>query len=432
MNPHIRRFTREVKIGSIGIGGTNPIRIQSMTTTVTRDVKATVSQAIRLAEAGCEIIRITAPNKEAARALQDIHSQFRKAGFTQPLVADIHFLPAAAMEAIEHVEKVRINPGNFGQRKQQPWEDAFGKLVQRAQVLGKALRIGVNHGSLSEEILHTYGNTPLGMVESALTFIRVAESYEFHDLCLSMKSSNPKIMIAAYRLAVERMEKEEMHYPLHLGLTEAGAGEDGRIKSAIGIGTLLYEGLGDTIRVSLTEDPVHEIIVCQKLIQQAEKRWNSPLPTTKPLPAINLQEKPLVILPASLSLSEYSTIIECVLTAHAHLGRRKIEGLLLSIEKKEDLTFLATLQKALSNEIRFFVLEISSEIDPESFLAYGKHFSTAGHILCRKFKPNEGSIFEAWARFCTANNLSLAVDAPSSTLPFLPLQNAKMDLSSLR
>ncbi|HAT60190.1 MAG TPA: 1-hydroxy-2-methyl-2-(E)-butenyl 4-diphosphate synthase, partial [Opitutae bacterium] len=214
----IRRPSREVSVGEIGVGGSNPVRVQSMTTTNTQDVEATVKQAIDLAEAGCEIIRITAPNKSAARALKDIHTQFRAAGFSNPLVADIHFLPSAAMEAVEHVEKVRVNPGNYADNKRfaiREYSDSqyneeldrlherFSPLVLRAKQLGRSLRIGTNHGSLSDRIMNRYGDTPLGMVESALEFIQIGETHGFYNMILSMKSSNPKVMIEAYRLLVD-------------------------------------------------------------------------------------------------------------------------------------------------------------------------------------------------------------------------------------
>ncbi|HVT72158.1 MAG TPA: (E)-4-hydroxy-3-methylbut-2-enyl-diphosphate synthase [Lacunisphaera sp.] len=285
----VRRRTVEVKVGGVGVGGTNPIRVQSMTTSDTQDVAATVRQSIALAEVGCEIIRITAPNVAAAKCLKDIRAQFTAAGFGHvPLVADIHFLPSAAMEAVEHVEKVRVNPGNYADKKKfavkeysdadydrelQRLHDAFSPLVKRAKELGRAMRIGTNHGSLSDRIMNRYGDTPLGMVESALEFLRIARSHDYHAIILSMKASNPKVMIQAYRLLVERMAREDMHYPLHLGVTEAGDGEDGRIKGAIGIGSLLLDGLGDTIRVSLTEDSVYEIPVAQAIAAKAMSLW---------------------------------------------------------------------------------------------------------------------------------------------------------------
>jgi (E)-4-hydroxy-3-methylbut-2-enyl-diphosphate synthase len=285
----LRRRTVEVMVGSVGVGGTNPVRIQSMTTSDTQDIAATVKQSIALAEVGCEIVRITAPNVSAAKCLKDIRAKFAAAGFGHvPLVADIHFLPSAAMEAVEHVEKIRVNPGNYADKKKfavkeytdadyeeelQRIHDSFSPLVKRCKELGRAMRIGTNHGSLSDRIMNRYGDTPLGMVESALEFLRIARSHDYHAIILSMKSSNPKVMIQAYRLLVERMAREDMHYPLHLGVTEAGDGEDGRIKSAIGIGSLLLDGLGDTIRVSLTEDSVYEIPVAQAIAAKAMSLW---------------------------------------------------------------------------------------------------------------------------------------------------------------
>jgi (E)-4-hydroxy-3-methylbut-2-enyl-diphosphate synthase len=285
----VRRRTLEVMVGRVGVGGDNPIRLQSMTTSDTQDVAATVRQSIALAEVGCEIVRITAPNVAAAKCLQDIRTQFTAAGFGHvPLVADIHFLPSAAMEAVEHVEKIRVNPGNYADKKKfsvreysdadyetelQRLHDAFSPLVKRCRELGRAMRIGTNHGSLSDRIMNRYGDTPLGMVESALEFLRIAEAHSYRQIILSMKASNPKVMIQAYRLLVERMAQENMHYPLHLGVTEAGDGEDGRIKSAIGIGSLLLDGLGDTIRVSLTEDSVYEIPVARAIADKAMSLW---------------------------------------------------------------------------------------------------------------------------------------------------------------
>ena len=226
--------TREVRIGNTAVGGENPIRIQSMTTTPTQDIQATVKQSLALAEAGCEIIRITAPNKKAAQALGPIVQALKDAHFHVPLVADIHFLPSAAMEAVNHVDKVRINPGNYADNKKfavkeytdsdyaqelERLHEAFTPIVLRCKELGRAMRIGTNHGSLSDRIMNRYGDTPLGMVESALEFIRIAESHNYHDICLSLKASNPKVMIEAYRLAVSKMQAPGMNYPLHLGVT---------------------------------------------------------------------------------------------------------------------------------------------------------------------------------------------------------------------
>jgi (E)-4-hydroxy-3-methylbut-2-enyl-diphosphate synthase len=278
-----RRLTREVQIGTVAVGGTQPIRVQSMTTTRTQDVAATLAQSIRLIEAGCEIVRITAPTVADARAIGEIKRRLRARGIVVPLIADIHFSPAAALEAAEHVDKVRVNPGNFADQKHfrvREYTDAdyaaeiarieerFTPLVLKCQSRGVAMRIGSNHGSLSDRIMNRYGDTPAGMVESALEFVRIARTHAYHDIVLSMKASNPKIMIQAYRLLVARMDEEGLDpYPLHLGVTEAGLGEDGRIKSAIGIGALLDDGLGDTVRVSLTEEPEAEIPVAMRLVE---------------------------------------------------------------------------------------------------------------------------------------------------------------------
>jgi (E)-4-hydroxy-3-methylbut-2-enyl-diphosphate synthase len=297
-----RRFSRTIQIGDLKIGGSEPIAIQSMTNTPTQDVEATVRQCIELAEAGCDLVRVTAQNVSAAKALKAIRAQFSNAGFSKvPLVADIHFLPSAAMEAIEHVEKVRINPGNFADKKKfdareytdadyqieiERLYDAFSPLVLRAKSLGRALRIGTNHGSLSDRIMNRYGDSPLGMVESAMEFLRIAENHAYHDIVISMKSSNPKVAIQAYRLMVHKMGIENMHYPLHLGVTEAGDGDDARIKSAVGIGSLLLDGLGDTIRVSLTEDPVAEVPVARQIARKAWKQWTE----ANDHPAIDFQD----------------------------------------------------------------------------------------------------------------------------------------------
>lgn len=289
---YARRETREVLMGKIGIGGKNPIRVQSMITSDTRDTEASVKQVLELAEAGCEIVRITAQTKIYAANLENIAREVRTAGCDVPLVADIHFKPDAAMEAAKWVEKVRVNPGNYADKKKfevREYSDAqyeeelerireeFTPLVLLCKQLGRAMRIGTNHGSLSDRIMNRYGDTPLGMVESAFEFARLARANDYHNFVFSMKASNPKVMIEAYRLLVARLESEggDWNYPIHLGVTEAGDGEDGRIKSAIGIGSLLADGIGDTIRVSLTEDSVHEIPVAKKLaepFQQSESK----------------------------------------------------------------------------------------------------------------------------------------------------------------
>ena len=282
-----RRRTREVMVGNVGVGGQNPIRVQSMTTTDTLDVEATFRQSVKMIEAGCEIVRITAPTVADAQAIGKIKEQLVKAGFNQPIVADIHFSPNAADAAADFCEKVRINPGNFVDSKRfavkeytdeqyaseiARIEERFTPLVLKLKRLKRACRIGTNHGSLSDRIMNRYGDSALGMVESALEFARIAEKNGYHELIFSMKSSNPKVMIAAYRLLVQRLDDAGMNYPLHLGVTEAGDGEDGRIKSAIGIGSLLEDGIGDTIRVSLTEDPEREVPVCQVLAKPFQSR----------------------------------------------------------------------------------------------------------------------------------------------------------------
>ncbi len=281
-----RIHTRPVKVGNIVIGGGHPIRVQTMTTTDTMDTDATVAQIIRCIEAGAELVRVTAPSKKEAENLANIKAILHSKGYNTPLVADIHFTPNAAEIAAKIVEKVRVNPGNYVDKKkfeQIDYTDAeyveeierirekFSPLVLICKEHGTAMRIGTNHGSLSDRIMSRYGDTAIGMVESAMEFLRIARSLDYHQIILSMKSSNPQVMVQAYRLLIQQMQQEFNElYPLHLGVTEAGDGEDGRIKSAIGIGTLLEDGIGDTIRVSLTEDPELEIPVCVDLV----KRYN--------------------------------------------------------------------------------------------------------------------------------------------------------------
>lgn len=274
-------------IGAVGVGGNNPIRIQSMTTTDTMDTEATVAQCIRMIDAGCEIVRITAPSKKEAENLLHIKEALRAKGYDTPLVADIHFTPNAAEIAAKIVEKVRINPGNYADKKRfehidyndETYQEELLRIKERFLPLvalckehGTAMRIGTNHGSLSDRILSRYGDTPLGMVESALEFLRICQEEDYHQIVLSMKASNTQVMVQAYRLLLQKMKEEGMNYPLHLGVTEAGEGEDGRIKSAVGIGTLLEDGLGDTIRVSLTEEPEYEIPVAKELVARYSKR----------------------------------------------------------------------------------------------------------------------------------------------------------------
>ncbi|MBI3900810.1 MAG: (E)-4-hydroxy-3-methylbut-2-enyl-diphosphate synthase, partial [Chlamydiia bacterium] len=284
----IRRRTREVRVGNIGIGGDNPIRIQSMTTTDTRDVEATGNQILGLAEAGCEIARVTVQGKKEAENCEAIKNFLVTRGCNLPLVADIHFYPPAALMVADFVDKVRINPGNFLDRRAsfkkvayddvsyhlelERLEEGVTPLVEKCKRLKKAIRIGTNHGSLSDRIMNRFGDTPKGMVESALEFARIFRKLDFHDFLFSMKSSHPVIMIHAYRLLVAEMMQQGWNYPLHLGVTEAGFGVEGRMKSSIGIGALLLDGLGDTIRFSLTEDPVAEIEPARRLIRFFEEK----------------------------------------------------------------------------------------------------------------------------------------------------------------
>ena len=287
LTQYSRYKTREVYIGNVPLGGDNPIRIQSMTITNTMDTKATVEQSIRMVDAGCEYVRITAPSINEAKNLQNIKKELRARGYTIPLIADIHFTPNAAEIAARIVDKVRVNPGNYADKKKfeamdfsdEAYEkelerirNKFTPLVKICKEYETAMRIGTNHGSLSDRIMSRYGDTPLGMVESALEFVRICEDNDFYSIVLSMKASNPQVMVQAYRLLIQKMEEEGMNYPLHLGVTEAGGGEDGRIKSSVGIGTLLEDGLGDTVRVSLTEDPEYEAPVAISLVNRYKGR----------------------------------------------------------------------------------------------------------------------------------------------------------------
>lgn len=453
----VRRVTREVRVGNVGVGGANPIRVQSMTTSDTENVAATLAQCIQLAEAGCEIIRITAPNKAAAAALRDIHSQFRSAGFSQPLVADIHFLPVAAMEAVEHVEKVRVNPGNYADKKKfavREYTDlqyseelerlhaAFTPLVLRAKELGRVLRIGSNHGSLSDRILNRFGDTPMGMVESALEFVRIAQSHGFHDLVLSMKSSNPKVMVEAYRLAARLMTSEKMDYPLHLGVTEAGEGEDARIKSAIGIGSLLADGLGDTIRVSLTEDPWHEIPVCRQLLAAVEA-FHPAAPELLPEVStpdeavcdgidpyaylrrptepfvlgsacrVGSGEVPRVIVHSSFLLSQASAAAKEVIDAHARQREARVEGLLVKYSSIADAAGLAALRQGLESVVPAIFVEVGT-LAPSEITLRGPG---AALVVVRSHgRFSNAADLRAWAEACAAADVTLCVNTEADYL----------------
>lgn len=321
-----RRKTREVLVGHVGVGGNNPIRIQSMTTSSTRDIDATIKQIMRLSDAGCEIARVTVQGMKEAEACEGIKNGLIQRGYTIPLVADIHFFPPAAMHVIDFVDKVRINPGNYVDKRAsfkvleydtlsyakeiEKIEERFTPLVEKCKRLKKSMRIGTNHGSLSDRIMNRYGDTPQGMVESALEFARVCRRNDYHDFMFSMKSSNPKVMILAYRLLVAEMMALDWDYPLHLGVTEAGEGEDGRIKSAIGIGSLLLDGIGDTIRVSLTEDAWNEIDPCKRLVDFAKNYEGSGIePFEESHRHIEALQKRAVEFPKNVSLHRDGTVI---------------------------------------------------------------------------------------------------------------------------
>ena len=441
----VRRATHEVLVGAVGVGGANPVRLQSMTTSDTQDIAATVKQSIALAEVGCEIVRITAPNVAAAQCLRPIREQFTAAGFGHiPLVADIHFLPSAAMEAVEHVEKIRVNPGNYADKKKfavreytdgdydrelSRLHETFSPLVLRAKTLGRSLRIGTNHGSLSDRIMNRYGDTPLGMVESALEFLRIAESHSFRQIILSMKASNPKVMIQAYRLLVSRMNEENMHYPLHLGVTEAGDGEDGRIKSAIGIGTLLLDGLGDTIRVSLTEDSVYEIPVARAIADKAMSLWSSAsvTPAADAIDPYHFTRREIAPLHLGKSITADVEHPPTVITrvSLADLAQGKIdspknadtphEGLLVSILSAADLTALASLPAAPA---RFLVLDLSPAISAENLTALAAA-SVIPLVFLRPFTAADSASLSIFATLARRHAHVLAIATTATDLAAL-------------
>src|SRR5687767_3651523 len=452
----VRRPTVEVKVGAVGVGGTHPVRIQSMTTSDTQDIAATVKQSIALAEVGCEIVRITAPNVAAAKCLRDIRTQFSAAGFGHvPLVADIHFLPSAAMEAVEHVEKVRVNPGNYADKKKfavkeytdadyeselQRLYEAFTPLVKRCKELGRAVRVGTNHGSLSDRIMNRYGDTPLGMVESALEFLRIAESHSYRAIILSMKSSNPKVMIQAYRLLVDRMARENMHYPLHLGVTEAGDGEDGRIKSAIGIGSLLLDGLGDTIRVSLTEDSVYEIPVARAIADKAMSQWQSETDARihesdrlDPYHFTRRETRPMVLGPSVAVGPEQPPRVIVRVQSVAQLAQAAsqlgsplfkdtpAEGLLLPVATPGDLATLCEVATKNALPVEFLVLEVSPGLTPD-ILQPLLAMSRGRMIVLRRFAADEADALVAFVSLVRQHHQFLAADlAPSAVAALGPV-----------
>ncbi len=442
-----RRPTREVMVGGIGVGGDNPIRIQSMTTSDTKDIDATVEEATALAEAGCEIIRVTAPNVTAATCLKEISARLRARKIQAPLVADIHFLPAAAMEAVKYVEKVRVNPGNYADRKKfavREYSDSqyneeldrlyetFSPIVLRCRELGRSMRIGTNHGSLSDRIMNRYGDTPLGMVESALEFIRIAESHDFRDIILSMKASNPKVMIQAYRMLVNRMEKEDMHYPLHLGVTEAGDGEDGRIKSAIGIGSLLTDGLGDTIRVSLTEDSVYEIPVARAIATKAMTLWDAaPEPPSnrvadsldpfefkkRAVAPITLgknvqvasDQPPRVIARLPRSPESLAAFLQEIEAARDELKDTPIEGVECPELTRAALPTIGSLLEKLAGKVAAIVLPVADELTPadiEQLICP----DNLGVVLHRSFAAQDADQLGEFLRHCEHRDLLLAAE----------------------
>lgn len=396
-----RRKTREVLVGSLGIGGDNPVRIQSMTTSNTRDVEATVEQAMRLADAGCEIVRMTVQGMKEADACEAIKNGLLKKGYTIPLVADIHFFPPAALRVVDFVEKVRINPGNFVDKRASfktiEYDDAsyakeidkirekFSPLVEKCKQLKRAMRIGTNHGSLSDRIMNRYGDTPQGMVESAVEYAKICRELDYHNLVFSMKSSNPQVMILAYRLLVAEMNELGWDYPLHLGVTEAGEGEDGRIKSAMGIGSLLLDGLGDTIRVSLTEDAWNEIDPCKRLIhfyQEYENTGIEPfIESTRHFAHLQKRE---IKRPSSISLHRDGTVLVRVskndlenpelyqnLGCDIQLGLPKLkrssaDGLVVSKEMNARTAVIQQLQKI---GMTTFTEEVSAQEESLSILS---------------------------------------------------------------
>lgn len=342
-----RLLTKEVRIGDLLLGNNHPIRVQTMTTTDTMDTMATVAQTIRCIEAGAELVRITAPSKKEAENLLNIKNELKKRGYTTPLVADIHFTPNAAEVAARIIEKVRVNPGNYVDKKkfeQIDYTDAeyaeeidrirsrFTPLVKICKEYGTAMRIGTNHGSLSDRIMSRYGDTPMGMVESAMEFLRIARGESYHQIILSMKASNPQVMVQAYRLLIKTMQDEFGEiYPLHLGVTEAGDGEEGRIKSAVGIGTLMEDGIGDTIRVSLTEDPELEIPVCRDIVKRYDNKVD-------PLNSSEVEKDNAPYLPVNLSTYQPFHFKRHQTAAVNNMGGGQVPVVIADLSKTKNIT----------------------------------------------------------------------------------------------
>lgn len=377
---YARRPSRPVVVGDparggVVIGGDAPVVKQSMITGDTLDTAACVREILALVEAGCQLVRITAPTVRDAANLEHIVRALRQRGCHVPLVADIHFKPEAALEAVKWVEKVRINPGNYADRKKfvvkeytdaeyaaelARLEERFTPLVLRCKELGRALRIGTNHGSLSDRILNRYGDTPLGMVESALEFARICRQHDFHNFVFSMKASNPKVVIECYRLLAARLAElgPDWNYPLHLGVTEAGEGEDGRIKSAIGIGALLCDGLGDTIRVSLTEDSIHEIPVCEELIRLTPR-----LVHTAPVPELPVPFDPYTFTRRPTPVLELAAGVRCggEETVRVVVTRAAFEQLAPQIRPRDDVR-----PEAVYEDLNVLELDPRQELAPEA------------------------------------------------------------------
>jgi len=461
LNPfqYSRFSTREVKVGDIGIGGKNPIRVQSMTTSDTCDTDATVKQILDLAEVGCEIIRVTVPSMADAENLKFIRSKLASLNCKVPIVADIHFTPTVALKVVEYVEKVRINPGNFADKKKFATRDYTDKeytleieriaeiflpLVKRCKELGVAMRIGTNHGSLSDRIMNRYGDTPLGMVESALEFIKIAESENYHEIVVSMKASNPQVMINAYRLLVSRFREENLNYPIHLGVTEAGDGRDGRIKSAMGIGSLLEDGIGDTIRVSLTEDSIYEIPVAKKLVE----KYNSTLFAEKVITDFKDQviysnrntesiwigdykigENYPVRIESYISLKNKSIEeISDLITKNAIFSSiKKYEIFYFSIKTMEEFESLLYLKNRIENKAAFSI--DFSNMESQSFLSIQDKLSPFEKIcISLEFLSKFQEEFIKLHNYRNQINKSIEIKVPSNSLSnfkniFLSLNN---------
>lgn len=418
-----QRFrSREVMVGKVGVGGDNPVRIQSMTTSPTRDVEATVEQIIRLADVGCEIVRVTVQGMKEAEACESIKNALVSRGYEIPLVADIHFFPPAAMKVAEFVDKVRVNPGNYVDKRAQfkviEYDDAtyafelerleekFTPLVEKCKRLKRAMRIGTNHGSLSDRIMNRYGDTPQGMVESALEYARVCRKNNYHDIIFSMKASNPQVMIQAYRLLVAAMYDLGWDYPLHLGVTEAGEGEDGRVKSAMGIGALLLDGLGDTIRVSLTEDPWYEIDPCKRLVTFSQAQMHAGVePFEETYRHIDDLKKRSVRLPSSISMHRDGSV-------WLSMGSEDLASadLVDSVGCKQELGRFKL--KSTSAD----AVVVHGQLSPEAAKALAR-LEEIGMSAVRPVTLAEAALQDKTARFAVASTQSQAVLLVRDELP---------------